>query len=340
MAAKRISASDVAQKAGVSRTTVSFVLNNTPGKGVSEDTRQKVLKIAAELNYTPNEGARSLALLKHHSIGIFICHTHFVFSDAYIVRLIEGISQELNKHRIQLVIQSVRLDQSNYLQLARQDNVDGIILLNTHDNDEGLSEIIEADFPLVVIGSLSDRTICQVDIDNMAASKKVTEHLINLGHKRIAMIIHAPIVYYAARMRYKGYREAMEEAGLAVSKQWICEGDFSEQSGYSAMQKLLCSADSPTAVFAGNDMIAYGAVKAVKDAGMNIPSDISIAGFDDDFLSRYLNPPLTTMSLPAAGLGSTASRLLINCLLGKKPPKEKKIILPTHLSVRESCKTI
>jgi LacI family transcriptional regulator len=153
------------------------------------------------------------------------------------------------------------------------------------------------------------------------------------------MIIHTSTVYYAARDRYLGFQDALREAGIEKRKEWVKVGDFTEESGYHAMEELLSAPELPTAVFAGNDMIAYGAVKAVKDAGLRIPEDISIGGFDDDFLSRYLNPPLTTMSLPAASLGAEAARLIVDAIKGSEI-QERQIILSPHLSIRESCRPL
>ncbi|RKX77022.1 MAG: LacI family transcriptional regulator [Spirochaetes bacterium] len=336
---KRVSSKDVAKLAGCSRTTVSFVLNNTPGKKIPEKTRQRVLKAAEELGYIPNQYARRLVMEKHLSVGLFVCHPKSVFSDAYIIRLIEGITQVLNRNRCRLVIQPLQLLDSEYLEMAKTDNVDGIILLNTHDNDRGLPGILEAGFPLVVIGTLQDKSIPQVDINNRAAAKDVVNYLVEMGHRRLAMITHAPLVFYAAKERLEGYREVLEGASIPYDKNLIKIGDFSEESGYEAMKEILRLKNLPTAVFAGNDIIAYGAIKAIKDAGLRIPDDISIAGFDDDFLSRYLNPPLTSMTLPAAGLGSTAAELIIQCIEGEISRYEApSIILPTHLSIRDSCK--
>ena len=337
MEKRRVSAADVAKRAGVSRTTVSFVLNNTPGMIISEMTRQRVLKAVDELDYRPNVWARNLALTRRHSIGLFICHTDSLFSDAYILSLIQGMSKILNKHRFQLVLQPLKLRQFNYLSLAEKDNVDGIILLNTHDKDEGLAEIIEAGFPLVVIGTLADKKIFQVDIDNYSAARQVMSYLIGLDHRRIAMIVHAPPVYYAARKRFQGYKDALDEAGLEYREAMIA--NFTEESGYRAMKELLSLTGRPTALFAGNDMIAYGAIQALKDEDLIIPDDLSIAGFDDDFLSRYLNPPLTTMSLPAPSLGAEAARLLIDRLSGRVK-EQRQILLSPHLSVRESCQAL
>jgi LacI family transcriptional regulator len=334
-----VSSMDVARRAGVSRTTVSFVLNNTPGKIISEETRQRVLKAARELDYQPNEAARALAMVKHQAIGLFICHTGYFFSDVFINQLIEGINPILNKHRLQLVLQPLRLDQSNYLQLAQTDNVDGIILLNPHENDQGLIEIKENNIPLVIVGSLSDPSVYQIDIDNRTAAEEAVQYLIDLGHSRIGMILHAPSIYYASMERLTGFKNSLEKNGISLEKGYVQTGDFSEASGYEAMQEMLKLPHPPTAVFAGNDVIAYGAMKAVKDADLVVPDDISVVGFDDDFLSRFLNPPLTTVSLPAATLGAGAARLVIQQLQGKSPD-QYRFILSTFLAKRQSCRSL
>ncbi len=335
----RASATDVARRAGVSRTTVSFVLNNTPGKSIPEETRQNVLNAARELAYTPNEQARRVAMVKHHSIGFFIPHSGYISSDAYIIRILEGMTPVLNKGRLQLVLQPLKLAQRNYLQLARQDAIDGIILMNTHDADTGLAQVIEAGFPLVVIGTISRRDVCQIDIDNQASAALAVRHLQSLGHRDIAMIVHAPQTFYAARDRLAGFRSAMREAGLRVNADWVREANLSEQSGYQAMREILRGKRKPTAVFAGNDVVAYGAVQAIKDAGLCVPRDISLVGFDDDLASRYYNPPLTTVTTPAPGLGAEAARLLISILKSRPVPMNRSV-LPTSLAVRESCRAL
>jgi len=333
----RASSADVAHAAGVSRTTVSFVLNNTPGKNIPEETRQRVLAAARTLSYIPNTRARSVAMIKHHSIGFFIPHAGYISSDAHILRVIEGMTPVLNKARFQLVLQPLKYSEVNYLQLARQDNVDGIILMNVHDGDTGLHEVIESGLPTVVIGSINRPEVCQLDIDNVAAAATAVRYLITLGHIDIAMIVHAPLSYYAARGRREGYSLAMGEAGLPIQEKWVRVANFTEQSGYLAMQQILGTEGRPSAVFAGNDVIAYGALQAIKDAGLTVPDDISLIGFDDDLLSRYMNPPLTTITNPAPGLGAEAARLLIAKLRGRYVPCPRSILAVT-LTQRESCK--
>lgn len=332
---RKPSSSDVADLAGVSRTTVSFVLNNTPGKNIPEETRQKVLEAAKSIGYTPNQNARSIAMIKHHSVGFFIPHAGYISCDAYILRVIEGMTPVFNKNRFQLVLQPLKLKQVNYLQLAQQDNVDGIILMNTHDGDKGLAELIEAGFPLVVIGTIASRKVSQIDIDNRAAAAEAIGYLISLGHKDIGMIVHAPASYYAAAERLRGFRDALKEGGLQTRKEWVREANFTEASGYKAMEEILALGRRPTAVFAGNDVVAYGAIQAVKDAGLAIPDDIAIVGFDDDIPSRYVNPPLTTVTNPAAGLGAEAARMIISLLKGQTTDPEVSR-LPTRLAVRTS----
>lgn len=332
-----VSSADVARRAGVSRTTVSFVINNTPGKSIPEETRQRVLEAARELRYTPNEQARSVAMIKHQSIGFFIPHAGYLSSDAYIIRVIEGMTPVLNKNRFQLVLQPLSTDERDYSRLARADSVDGIILMNTHDDDKGLSQLIEAHFPLVVIGSISNSTVLQIDIDNRSAAATAVNYLLDLGHREIGMVTHAPLTYYAARDRHEGFLAALSGAGLAPRPEWVREGNLTAESGYQATQEILAQRPLPTALFIGNDVVAYGALEAIKRAGLSIPQDISVVGFDDDVMLRYLNPPLTTLTNPAARVGAEAARLLIAALKGR-PRTPRATVLPTSLAVRGSCR--
>ncbi len=319
---------------------MSFVLNNTPGKNISEATRQRVLSEASRLGYTPNEDARRLAMVRHNTIGLYICHSQFVYTDAFIVRTVEGMAQTINRNRARLLIHPLTLNEESYLSLARHDGVDGIVLINAHENDPALTELVEARFPVVAMDHLPEVLIDQVYVDNTAAARELITYLIDLGHRRIAMITHASLVYAASQARHLGYRLALESAGLDLDDMLVRYGDFSERSGYAAMVELLETVPRPTAVFAGNDVVAYGALSAARDAGLLVPDDISIVGFDDDHLSRYLNPPLTTVALPAAGMGSAAASLIIDRLTEGTPDEPSHIVLPSHVSVRGSCRRI
>ena len=340
MGKKKASAADVAQLAGVSRTTVSFVVNNTPGKNIAEATRQRVLAAAAQLGYSPNEAARTLALSRRRSIGLLICHSQFVYTDAFIMRVVEGMTLAVNRARLQLVIQPIGLKEANYIGIAERLGLDGIVLINAHDNDPGLDRVVRAGVPAVAMDYLPEVAIDQVYVDGRGAAHMAVSQLVHHGHRKIAMITHAQPVYAAARERIAGYRACLEVAGIAPRDDYILTGDFNERSGYQAMRRLLDLSDPPTGVFAGNDVIAYGALDAIHEAGLSVPDDVSLVGYDDDYLSRFVNPPLTTVALPAAGMGSTAVTVLMNRLDGEPdadPDGVARVKLDARLSLRESC---
>ena len=336
MKADRVSAEDVAREAGVSRTTVSFVLNNTPGKSIPEATRQRVLDAALQLGYTPNEDARRLARMRTATIGLFICHSQFVYSDAFITRALEGMSQAVNRYRVRLVVHPVSLREASYIRLARQTNASGIVLINTHAEDPALAELAESGFPAVSMDYLEDSSIDQVYVDNELAAREMVEHVLSQGHRRIAMIAHAPPVFFASRKRLDGYRGALEAEGLEAEPSLIRHADFTEQSGFTQMRELLRNAPDLTAVFAGNDVVAYGAMQAILQSGRRIPEDMSIVGFDDDYMSRFLNPPLTTMVLPAAGHGAASIETVMERIQNPGAPRPVRRLLRAHIAVRES----
>jgi DNA-binding LacI/PurR family transcriptional regulator len=333
-----VSSLDVARRAGVSRTTVSFVLNNAPGKSIPEATRARVLAAARELAYVPNARARSIALVKHRTIGFFVPHAGYVSSDAYVQRIIQGMSPVLNKSRFRLVLRALAIEQRDYLQAVEQDEVDGVVLMNTHGGDRGLTELVEAGLPLVVIGTLADRRIRQLDIDNRLAAAEAVRYLVGLGHRDIGMVVHAPLTYTAARDRLAGFRATMAAARIPVRRDWVRAADLTEQSGHRAMTEILACRRRPTAVFASNDVVAYGALKALQERGLAVPGDVSLMGFDDDLLSRYLKPQLTTVFNPAASLGAEAARLLIGLIRGTPVTAHPR--LRTSLVVRDSCRRI
>ncbi|MFP4612623.1 MAG: LacI family DNA-binding transcriptional regulator [Spirochaetota bacterium] len=337
---KRVSAADVAREAGVSRTTVSFVINNTPGKNITEETRQRVLRAAERLRYIPDQEARRVALARHNCVGLFICHSKYVYSDAFISRVVEGMAQAVNRRRVRLVINPVTLYEESYLELATRDGVDGMVLINAHDDDPALRDVVESGFPAVTMDHLPDLPIDQVYVDNRAAAAEMVSYLIELGHRDVAMITHASTVFAASRMRVQGYRDALAAHGIPLREQWIAYGDFSEHSGYEAMTRIFEMRPFPTAVFAANDVVAYGALRAIADAGLRVPEEVSVVGFDDDYLSRYLNPPLTTMALPAHGMGSAAVSLLLRRVLEEDGEGEEasQIVLPCQIAVRNSAR--
>lgn len=336
---KPVSQVEIARIAGVSRTTVSFVLNNVRGKNISEETRQRVVTAAREFGYTPDESAVDTAMSREGAISLFVCHSESAFSDAYIMRLLEGMGPVLHKGRYDLRVVQFRVSRHDYVETARRNGYEGVLLLNTHADDPGIAAFEESRLPFVVIGSLPDADLAQVDIDNAEAAGRVGKYLASLGHRELAVVAHAPETFLAVKARLSGFVGALREEGIEVPPGRIRYAHFTEESGYEATRGLLEGGALPTALFATNDMVAYGAMRAIGEAGLSIPDDISVAGFDDDYMSRFTNPPLTTMTLPAEGIGRMAAETLLRIMRGGRAQRGIQL-LPTSLTIRRSCREI
>jgi LacI family transcriptional regulator len=334
-----VTSQDVADAAGVSRTTVSLVLNNVEGIQISEETRQKVVAIARELGYVPDAAARALASRRAQIIGLVLTRSpHHITSDAFLTQILDGLIGIVHAHGLRLLIDIVEPQHQKeaYLQLVRSKHIDGLILSGPRFDDEALQDLEEQSFPTVLMGQLPGTNICSVDVDNCTAAQMAVEHLISLGHERIACITNASPSYTAAADRLNGYRDALHASGLPYDENLVRYGDFSLQSGYRQMQSLLDSDVQFTAAFVASDEVLIGAKAALREKGNNIPKDVALVGFDDLPIAYYTDPPLTTVHLPAVELACRASQLLIKMLKGQ-PIQQRKVILDTHLVVRKSC---
>jgi DNA-binding LacI/PurR family transcriptional regulator len=338
VAKRRVTSRDVAQRAGVSRTTVSFVLNEVEGVRISKETRQRVLAAAKDLGYVPDATAQALVSRRTRIIGLVFSRSyHHLASDAFLLQIVDGLLDVVRQHGIRLLLDSVEnLDQKDsYLSLARTKRIDGIILSLPRTDDQELHALAEEGFPVVLIGRLPTERICSVDVDNCSASQTAVEYLISQGHKRIGCITNAPTSFIAAADRLRGYRQALADAGLTYDQNLVRYGDFSPHSGYDAMSNLLQEANLPTAVFVASDVVAFGAMTAIQEHQLKIPDDIAVIGFDDVPLSRYMNPPLSTIRLPAKNLGHRAGELLFDLILHQVEPG-RQVTLETELVVRNS----
>ena len=342
---RRVTSQQVARRAGVSRTTVSFVLNDVPGSNISEETRHKVVQAAAELGYVPNAAARSLASGQTLTLGLVISHAEHLKVDAFIPQLLYSLSKASHGYGYRVLLETVA-DVSRpdaYTHLVRGQHIDGLIVLNSRSDDNQLPELIRRTFPVVLLGfrqwpGLEAQTYT-VETNSLEASQRATRHLIALGHQRIAHITFSPEVYLATQERHQGYRKALEEAHLTYDPRLIEFGNYSAASGYAAMNKLLRRRPRPTAVFAGNDTIALGAIGAIHQAGLRIPHDIAIVGYDDIPTAPYLTPPLTTIRSSASEHGQRAVEMLSQLMQGT-PPRENRVVIETPLVVRQSCGAI
>lgn len=339
MSQRRVTSQDVAKRARVSQTTVSFVLNNVVRAKISEGTRQRVLAAAAELGFVPHAAAQALAghrtriicLVFPQSIPHLSCHL-------FLLQVLDGLMEVVQRNGLRLLLDSVegRGEEGAYLNMARAKRIDGLIIIDPRSDDPALCMLAEDGFPLVLIGHLPDVITCSVNIDNRAAARVAVEHLLSLGHTRIACICYSPpLSNMAADERLCGYRDALETANVPFDRELVRYGNYTPESGYEAMISLLDEAVSLTAVFVPSDVVAFGAMRAIHDREFRIPEEIAVVGFDDVPLARFANPPLTTMHLPVVDEGRKAGELLLDLILNQAEPG-RQVLLETELIVRAS----
>ncbi|MCS7287249.1 MAG: LacI family DNA-binding transcriptional regulator [Anaerolineae bacterium] len=327
---------DVAKKAGVSRSTVSRVINNHPH--VKPEVREHVWKIIRELNYQPHAVARSLAKRHTNVIGLIIPQAvTVIFTDPFFPTVIRGISDACNSYGYYLMLALFSSSQEQtglYNRFICSGHLDGVIISSTVVDDPLIPRLLEDKVPFVLIGRYpDDPRVNYVDADNIAGAQMAVDYLLRLGHRRVATIT-GPLRYIAARDRYEGYKQALQKRGLPVDERLVAESDFSESGGYQAMKELLRW--EPTAVFVASDAMAVGAMRAIREAGLRIPEDISVIGFDDHEIASYTTPPLTTVRQPIYRLGSTAAATLIDIVEGRVEAPQH-LVLPTELILRQTC---
>ncbi len=336
---RRATATDVAHLAGVSRTTVSFVLNNVPGMRIGEDTRQRVLEAARQLDYHPDASARRMVTGRTHTIGFVLRQSSDqVFSDQFLPQVLNGLSQAAAKLGYHILIEPIPPEAvtGGYARLIRERHVDGIVLSGPRFDDQDLLRFHAEGWPVVLMGQLPNTDLPFVDVDNVGGAALATRHLIELGHCRIGLITNASLAYTASADRLAGYRKAFEAHGLAFDSALIEYGDFTPHSGAVAMERLLQLQPRPTAVFVASDTVALGALSVVRQYGLRVPTDLAIVGFDDVPFAELIDPPLTTVRLPAYGIGWGAGEMLIRLIEGADVP-QRSVLLETELIVRASC---
>jgi LacI family transcriptional regulator len=338
LARRQARSRDVAKLAGVSRTTVSFVLNDVPGVKISEETRQRVLAAARKLNYYPTAAARSLASGKTHRVGLILGEgQERLAADAFLPSFLQGVTASVHQRGYLLMLQLAEDVPSHeaYVRLIREQQVDGLILSGPRSDDPLLSQLAEERFPLILHGQITEHDLPHVDVDNRAGGYRATMHLIELGHRRIGFISNAPLSYSGAQDRFTGYRLALSEHDIPLEEDLIRIGAFLPETGLTAMEELLQLPERPTAIFAASDVVALGAMSAIHHAGLEIPDDVAVVGFDDIFLAAQAYPSLTTVRVPAYGLGWTAAEVLITMIEGDE--EVSSVTLETELMIRESC---
>lgn len=321
---------DVAAKAGVSVATVSRVFNR---KGpIREDTFDRVTAIAAEMRYVPDAAARSLSTRSTSTIGVVLPDLHGEFFS----EVIRGIDIAARARGYHILVSSSHDDAQEMSAVLRalRGRVDGLIVMSPDVELGPLSRALTADTPAVLLNSATNARPT-IRIDNYSGARGMTDHLIALGHRHIAFIT-GPERNADAAERRRGYRDAIDATTSAKRAPIEIEGDFTEESGYRAVPRLLAMKPRPTAIFAANDAMAIGALRALREAHVAIPDEMALAGFDDIPMARYLTPQLTTVRVDIAELGRRAVEYLADSLAGGSAAKKHGVI-PTTLVVRESC---
>jgi DNA-binding LacI/PurR family transcriptional regulator len=335
--AHRVTTNDIARAAGVSRTTVSHILNKHPRVSLSEKTRERVLAAARKLGYVPNSAAQMLVTGRSQTIGLVLSRPDLASIDAFLPSMIYVLNDACRSRGYRLLMEAIRDQESAdaYLDLAKSKRTDGLIVVNPRKGDAALRKIIESKFPILIFGSSGHPNENSMGTDGKEASRQATAHLLSLGHQRIAHISYAPLVHVPARSRFEGYRKALRAANIPFDQKLFAEGDFSCESGYLAMRQILAAKGKPTALFAGNDTLALGAMAAVRQAGFSIPEDFAVVGYDDIPVAAFASPPLTTVRSYAVEQGKIVGEAVIDLVNGKEQGRRTEIV-PLELVIRES----
>jgi LacI family transcriptional regulator len=337
-----VSSAEVAQYAGVSRTTVSFVLNDARDRGISEATRKRVLAAARELGYEPNAAARTLASGATGNVALVVPKYTHLGVDAFLAQLVASINEQCHRLGLALLIESTEdegREPGGFVRLVRSRRIDGLIVAHLRTSEvEHLQRLRDGGIPLVVFGCelpAADGFHTMGD-DTWHSARVAVDHLLDLGHRRIACVNYAAPEFHSVKQRERGWREALAARGVDAEPTWLAHADLSAESGYLATRRLLARGVAFTALFAGNDTIAFGALRALHEAGLRVPTDVAVVGYDDIPLAPYASPPLTSLRTDPAGHGRQAVQMLLAQLRPQAAVAIEPADLP-RLVVRASC---
>ena len=324
---------DVARASGFSVATVSRVLN---GSGpVKDETRRRVREVATSLRFSPNVAARTLSTNRTQTIGVLLPDLHGEFFSE-VIRGIDETAQEHGYHVLVSSSHNAPAEISAALATMRG-CVDGVVIMSPVIDGRTLAAELPPSLPLVLLNCAGGHDdVDALDIDNHGGALAMTRHLVALGRRRIAFV-RGPRGNADAEARLRGYRDALREAKIAPNAAWEFDGDFQQGSGLAAVEQLLATAPRPDALFAANDVMAIAAMSALREAGVRVPEDVAVTGFDDIPIARYVHPTLTTVRVDIAGLGARAVRTLLHAVGRKNEHARVRATLATELVVRASC---
>ena len=337
---ERVTIRELARRSGVSVGTVSRALNGYTD--VRPETRERIMRLASELDYTPAAAARSLVTQRSHVIGVFMetGEGHPDLQHPFFHEVLGGLKQRVGAAGFDLLLFASErpgggYGPHSYLKRARHHNVDGCALIGLDPTDQEVQRLVRGEIPCVAIDMELDGPRTEVVMsDNEGGAAAAVRHLYDLGHRRIATVT-GMIDSRPGIDRLRGYRAAVQELGLAYRDDYVRYGDFYAESGREQTSQLLALDEPPTALFAGSDLMAIGAIRAAAEAGLSVPADLSIVGFDDIQLAPHVNPPLTTLRQDKLGLGAAAGDALV-ARIAVDPGRPPLRTLPVELVVRGS----
>jgi LacI family transcriptional regulator len=323
---------DVARQSGVSVATVSRVVNE---KGpVAPETRRRIREVAERLRYVPHAAARSLITNQTNAIGVLLPDIYGEFFS----EIIRGIDLAARRRGYHLLVSSSHGQEGEIEAVLRatRGRVDGLIVMSPEVDVQTLEANLPSTLPVVMLNCRGNGpSLDSITIDNFAGALETMRHLAGLGHRRVALV-KGPPNNFDARERLRGYRNAVRALALESSGELEIEGDFTEGAGHRAGQRALALSPRPTAIFAANDTMAIGVLSALREAGVEVPRDIAVAGFDDLSMSRFISPPLTSVHVTIAELGARAIERLFHAIDTKNRHRRRHETLPTTLVVRSS----
>ena len=327
---------DIAELAGVSKSTVSRALSDSPL--ISEETRERIQAIAREHNYQINQPARSLSLKQANTIAFVThgYHKNIGIEDLFLLEILGSITTALAKKKYDLLMLHVNPYETDWINdYLNTGKVDGFILMTSTRKQHHIQRLVEMQAPFIAWGAPSPRAnFCTVTGDNFNGGRLATEHLLNLGKRKIAFM-GGPIEEQEVKLRYQGFESALHAAGLEPESSRVVYGDFSRPSGTEMMYKLLDQDSEVDAVVTNSDFMAIGAMDAIRERGLHVPNNISVVGYDDISLAEFSNPPLTTVrqNIPESG------RLLVENLIQYiQTGVVTNVSVPVDIVVRQSTK--
>lgn len=334
----RMTISDIAKLANVSKSAVSIVLNNKIG--VSEKTRAKVLETIKKYNYNPNQIAQSLAAKETKTIGLVIKE----IDNPYFSKVMKGVYDTCAELGYSALLASSELStdkESEIITALMSKRVDGLIIspLQIENTDfKHISNMINDKFPLVVLGRINNYLTNSVDIDNVKAAYDAVTNLINIGHTKIAHFA-GPAHSGHGQKRLEGYKKALIDNNIPINNDYILSVEPHTANGYEIGKNFFSEkGELPTAVFCYNDLVAIGLINALLELGIQVPEDVSVVGFDNIDFGEYLKIPLTTVNMPAYEIGKAATNLLIKQIANSSTALDEKIVVEHELIERTSCK--